>query len=161
MQKGGEINMHEQKQLWDQQEGEPTAAYVRFLAFRNLGPGRTVKLAAETLAQQVFMAAPHSDPSKNGNGKKPKKNETQQASVALRTCYDNSALWNWTDRAEAWDIWRLLESCDQGQTALVDCMKRLACAALEFTTAKGYSKQPPAAAVRRCPTLPFARISAA
>jgi hypothetical protein len=38
-----------QRQPWEQQPGEPDAAYVRFLVYRNLGPGRTLRLASATL----------------------------------------------------------------------------------------------------------------
>jgi hypothetical protein len=69
------------RQPWDQQPDEPLESFARFTAYKALGPGRTL-----LLAQQVH----------GGTGKRKK-------TIDGHWC-DESARWNWVDRATAWDV---------------------------------------------------------
>lgn len=69
---------------WEQLEGESDAAYVRFLAYRNLGPRRSIDSAYKTTARK-------SDKTVQANGQ----------------WTDDSRFYNWVARAKAWDIYNL------------------------------------------------------
>jgi hypothetical protein len=71
---------------WDRQENEPKATYVRFLLYRDLGPTRTVEAAYEK-----FL------------GEKAAGKSGETLSVSGQWWKDCST-YNWTDRAQAWDI---------------------------------------------------------
>lgn len=71
--------MTDTKRIWEQQEGEPNEAYARFLVYRNLGVSRSLD-AAHAIAT---------------------KSKKKQASGQWT---DDSAKWNWVERASAWDI---------------------------------------------------------
>jgi hypothetical protein len=74
----GTDGVSDSAKLWDQIEGESPEAYARFLVYRNLGIGRSVASAIETL------------------GKSGKKRNGQWE--------HDSSEFNWVDRAAAWDI---------------------------------------------------------
>jgi uncharacterized protein YbjT (DUF2867 family) len=76
-------------QPWEQCEGEPDAAYVRFLVFRNLGPTRTL-----TAAQATYRGATERNGSQAPSG----------------TWTNESAAWSWVQRADAWDVATLTEA---------------------------------------------------
>lgn len=80
------------KQPWDRQRGEPQNAYVRFLIYRNLGPGRTLATAyaAYLVGQGVT-----------------ERNGSQQASGQWA---EDSARWDWPHRAASWDISSLADA---------------------------------------------------
>jgi hypothetical protein len=107
---------------WDQQPDEPKEAYVRFLCFRNLGPCRSVALAAQSAAAPVEAAS----------GKNRKKTKPQ----SIRKWYDDSSEWNWFDRAGDWDIQELFKSGERIQAAMSDLMLALACGALQVAKLK-------------------------
>jgi hypothetical protein len=75
---------------WDQRETESTAAYARFLTYRNLGPTRSLDAA-----YQIYSGVPV-------GAKKPKR----RPGSWQRECRDL----DWTARAEAWDVSMLSES---------------------------------------------------
>lgn len=81
------------KQPWEPLEGEPNAAYVRFLMYRNLGPARSVD-AAYTVSK--------------GNKRR------ARAPGAWR---EDSVKFRWVERAQAWDVFTLTE---HGQRAVVN-----------------------------------------
>lgn len=70
---------------WDQRDGEPAEAYARFLCYRNLGPGRSLVLAAQVHG--------------GGTGKRKKTPDGHWG--------DESARHEWRARASAWDICQL------------------------------------------------------
>jgi hypothetical protein len=86
---------------WDQQEGEPRSAYVRFLLYRSLGPGRSIDEAYRLLLQQRARGAKSSKTRAPGNW------------------YQESSKWNWNDRASEWDIAALLAVGDDSIASLV------------------------------------------
>jgi hypothetical protein len=96
------------KQPWDQQKGEPPAAYARFLAYRNLGPVRTLESAY----------AAHSR-AKKGEKKHIPGNWSVEA-----------VKWDWRGRALAWDVSTLVSSGQETAVAVVEAVHRLATKAL-------------------------------
>lgn len=78
------------QQAWDRRDGEPAEAYARFLTYRNLGPGRTLALAAQL----------------HTGGSKRKK------TLAGHWCGESSKH-DWIERATAWDIDRLTKQGDE------------------------------------------------
>jgi hypothetical protein len=83
---------------WDQQPDEPAAAYARFLAYRNLGPGRSVEAAYQAYTGRKTAG----------------KSRKSQAVSGTWTadCAGN----NWVARAQAWDLHQMAA---QGQLAVV------------------------------------------
>jgi hypothetical protein len=77
-----------ERKPWDRQEGEPEEAYSHFLAYRNLGPGRSID-AAYFLSKE----SPRS-----------KRKRTPTAKRASHTWGVESSKWSWINRAIAWDI---------------------------------------------------------
>lgn len=81
--------MAEQRPAWEQLEGEPTEAYARFLVYRNLGPGRSLRAAQEAIGGEAAT---------KGNKKQ------QVAGNWGRESVD----YQWPARATAWDIENLV-----------------------------------------------------
>jgi hypothetical protein len=105
-----------ERKPWEQQKGEPNDAYSHFLAYRNLGPGRTID-AAYSLA------------------KAPRRGMTRQTSAAKRAPGNwdlESVKWNWVDRAISWDI-EMLET--QGREVVTLYFAALRKAALKILNA--------------------------
>lgn len=73
-----------ERKAWEQQEGEPDAAYARFLVYRNLGPARSL--------DDAYRAS---------RGIAPKRTKTPQVSGQWK---DDSARWKWVERATAFDV---------------------------------------------------------
>lgn len=69
--------------LWDQQSGESSEAYARFLTYRNLGPGRSL-----ALANRVHGTATARKKTQGANG----------------TWTLESTRHRWKERADAWDV---------------------------------------------------------
>ena len=69
--------------LWERQKGESESAYAAFLIYRDLGPNRTLELAAEWQADDA-----------NPNGTK---------TVPISGLKKFSAKWDWVERCRAWD----------------------------------------------------------
>lgn len=100
--------MSEQHQLkpWEQQEGEPSESYARFLVYRNLGMARTQRKA--------YAAANGRQAGKCPSGK----------------WQDDSARWNWVERAAAWDIAQLVHTVPAATTAIFKVIDETARACL-------------------------------
>ena len=73
---------------WEQQKNEPNDAYSHFLAYRNLGPGRSIDAA--------YFGSKESPRSK--------RKRTPLAKRASSAWGVESSKWSWIDRAIAWDI---------------------------------------------------------
>lgn len=78
--------------LWEQLEGEPGAAYARFLLYRNLGPTRSLDTAYQVTKSDSSLQAP-------GNW----------AAESNR--------YQWVERSTAWDIEMLAA---YGERAIID-----------------------------------------
>lgn len=84
-------------ELWDQQEGEKSAEYDRFLLFRNMPPRDRSILGAYKLAWLAQQLG----------GKKQKRAELPNRIPSSWTeCADK---WQWRKRADAYDVWRRAE----------------------------------------------------
>lgn len=99
----GRRDVAEQRKPWDQQEGEPAEAYARFLAYRNLGPGRSLR-AAEDAAR---------------GEEAPKSTKKHQVSGQWK---QDSATYQWVERSTAWDIENLVT---HGQRTVVNYVAAL------------------------------------
>jgi hypothetical protein len=91
---------------WEQLDNESNAAYARFLAYRNLGPLRTL--------QKAYEAHQADQPVKNRN--------KSQAPTGVWT--DDSTAHNWRERATAWDVANLLQEGEQAATFYVGAMRK-------------------------------------
>jgi hypothetical protein len=92
--------------LWDQQEGEPDAAYAHFLIYRNLGPGRSLDAAYVTANPAA------------------RRSKTQQGRAAGNWGAESSR-WHWVERADAYDVHVAIlvgERAIAAQLALVDTL---------------------------------------
>jgi hypothetical protein len=98
--------MAKKRQGWDQQEGEPDAAYVRFLIFRNLGPARALVAAYQTFLTDLDEASEGVE-----------KRAPGQWHADCRT-YD------WVSRSRAWDIAMLSEHGKESIVAFNDAIRR-------------------------------------
>jgi hypothetical protein len=105
-----------ERKPWELQEGEPKDAYSHFLAYRNLGPGRSIDAA-------YFMAKE----SGRGRKKRPTRAKRAPSNWGLE-----SVAWNWVERAIAWDI-ENLET--QGRAVVTMYFAALQKAALKILTA--------------------------
>lgn len=85
--------------IWDQQPNESNAAYARFLAYRNLGPGRTLERAAQ---------------------------QNPRNSNSIATYERDSSTHNWVERATAWDVANLLVQGKRAATLYVAAVERAA-----------------------------------
>lgn len=92
--------------LWDQLENESNAAYARFLAYRNLGPGRTLQRAYESHKATL--------PAKKRNKTK---TFTQQWA-------NDSTQFRWVERATAWDVENMLQQGERTATLYMQFMER-------------------------------------
>jgi hypothetical protein len=90
---------------WEQQPGEPPEAYARFLAYRNLGAGRSVAKA---------------------RGKTRKKTQSLSGQWT-----EDCAAYNWVSRARAWDIENLRQHGAQLAVIWANCVIAAAEKALE------------------------------
>lgn len=79
--------MSEEREAWEQLEGEPNLWYGRFALYRLLGPKRSLRLAHR---QEVTKSR-------------------QKPQYLPGSWHDASQQWNWRERAEAWDAARLEE----------------------------------------------------
>jgi hypothetical protein len=94
------------KKPWEQREDESNAAYARFLAYRNLGPLRTL--------QKAYEAYQADQPEKNRN--KTKKFTQQWA--------NDSTGFGWVDRATAWDVDNFLTKGERTATLYMSAVER-------------------------------------
>jgi hypothetical protein len=87
---------------WDQLDNESNAAYARFLAYRNLGPTRTI--------DKAYVSHTHENR---------RKSETPTGQW-----YDDSAKYEWRDRATAWDIDNLLGQGERAATLYMGVVEK-------------------------------------
>lgn len=76
------------QQPWSQREGEPDGAYARFLVYCHLGPSRSIDAAYRAVV---------------GAAKGSKRRAPGQ-------WFRDSQQWDWPRRAEAWDVFHLIEA---------------------------------------------------
>lgn len=93
---------------WDRMDDESSAAYARFLVYRNLGPSRSVDKAYKSIA--------------------PKRVKSRRASGQWDS---DSAQYNWEERAHAWDIENLTEVGQRVVVKFVDVLELAAQQLLE------------------------------
>jgi hypothetical protein len=110
--------MGEPARPWDRQDGEPEAAYFRFLCYRNLGPGRSLAKAAALYTRQ---------PAGPGEARKGTRKATSPGRWHLE-----SSRWAWVSRARAWDCHVLAEHGIDAVLLFVDAVRD---AALKVTEA--------------------------
>ena len=84
---------------WDQQPNEGNAAYSHFLAYRNLGPTRTLEKAYRAIKRNDTLSVP-------GNWAK------------------ESERYQWVDRATAWDVDRLLSQGERTATLYMAAVEK-------------------------------------
>lgn len=92
-------------QPWEQRTGETDAAYARFLIYRDLGTTRSLDRA-----YTAHRGA--------GKCKKPQPASGQWT--------NDAAAFKWSERAEAWDVWRLQQVSDAAQVAMTELVCALA-----------------------------------
>lgn len=90
---------------WDQQSGEPDAAYARFLRYRNMGPGRSLDAA---FAASLPAAKRHKPPPLSGQW------------------IDDSARWKWVERTAKWDVHVLLTAGRDAAAAYMIALRAFA-----------------------------------
>lgn len=86
---------------WEQLENESDAAYVRFLAYRNLGPARSIERAAQSVE---------------------KRSKSQSVSGQW---YADSTTFDWVARAQAWDIENLITQGERIITKYISTLDAL------------------------------------
>lgn len=91
----------EERKPWEQQSGEPDAAYIRFQFYRNLGPCRTLTKA--------FVAAMESV------GEDPKSVKRRRVPGLW---HDDCRVYHWVNRVHKWDIHTLDEAGEKTVAAL-------------------------------------------
>jgi hypothetical protein len=104
--------MGEAARPWERQDGEPEAAYFRFLCYRNLGPGRSLAKAAELYTRQC-------------GGRGAAKKGTRKATSPGRWHVESSR-WDWVARARAWDCHVLAEHGIDAVLLFVDAVRNAA-----------------------------------
>lgn len=89
---------------WEQMDGEPDAAYRRFLEYRNLGPARSIDAAFRAQA--------------------PKRTEKHQR--AAGQWKSDSVQFHWQERATAWDIEMLTDAGRDAVIKFIGALDKLA-----------------------------------
>lgn len=100
--------MNGERRTWEQQDGEPDNSFARFLAYRNMGPTRSIDKAFASYVE---------------NG-----------SVSWRSSgqwYVASSKWNWIARASAYDVHLLSEAGKLAAVAFVNAITAYARRLLE------------------------------
>jgi hypothetical protein len=98
-------------EVWEQLEGEPDAAYARFLSYRNLGPARSLNLA-----YQVRRGPSREGPSVAGRRQKASKGGQR----APGSWYQECVRFDWKRRAEAWDVHTFMGTGEQAVVMMVN-----------------------------------------
>lgn len=88
-------------EAWDRQPNESEAAYARFLAYRNLGPARSLDAAYRVTKGDESLQAPGS-------------------------WAQESARFEWVRRASEWDIHNLLTQSERAATLYASAVERYA-----------------------------------
>lgn len=97
----------DEPKAWDQLPGESDAAYARFLTYRNLGPSRSLESAYQVASKSV---------------------KSRRASGQW---FKDSRLFDWSRRAEAWDIEMLSQHGREVVLNFVEGLQIIARKALE------------------------------
>jgi hypothetical protein len=98
--------MSDEQSLWEQQDGEPSLWYDRFMAYLLMGPSRT-KLGAVHLVEKA------------------EKSREKQSTKVPGAWNDAFNQWNWKERAEAWDEYRRKQVFTQGNAYDVTRVEKL------------------------------------
>lgn len=114
-------------QPWEQLPDEPNECYVRFLIYRNLGPGRTVDLA-----YNAYVAQMPTDPAKVPKGKPDRRRRPtpKPGTRASSSWWENSREHEWQQRATAWDIYTFKAVVPDGAIAIMHVVAETAKVAL-------------------------------
>jgi hypothetical protein len=99
---------------WEQIEGETDAAYVRFLAYRNLGPNRSMLRAY--YSHESIAEGSRKKPSVPGNWQ------------------DDSTTYDWVARSQAWDIENLITQGERIITKYISTLDALTDKTLTYLT---------------------------
>jgi hypothetical protein len=83
-------------EVWEQHEGEPDEAYVRFLYYRNLGPTRSLNAA-----YQLYVESGEIETKEKAVVVAPKRAKSCRASGQWK---EDSSNYQWEFRANQWDI---------------------------------------------------------
>ena len=121
--------MNQVRNTWDRLENEPESAYERFLAYRNLGPSRTVERAYRSLIGDAVAPQPVATGAKNGKGKQAGKKSAKKPSAPGQWVHD-CAEYNWVQRVTAWDIATLSAAGPKVAAAMIELLGQLAVAGL-------------------------------
>jgi hypothetical protein len=90
------------RKLWEQLDNESNAAYARFLAYRNLGPTRTIDKAYQAATRE----------------------NKRKSNTATSQWYNDSMSHHWNDRATAWDIDNLLGQGERAATLYMGIVEK-------------------------------------
>lgn len=107
---------------WERLEGEPAAAYARFLVYRNLGPTRTLQRAWEA----------HLQAGRRGRGGRNRtKSDAEPATHRSSTWAANAVAFQWSERAREWDIAMLSQVGAEAVVDFVNILRLYAARTLE------------------------------
>jgi hypothetical protein len=114
----------ETRQSWEQQEGEPAAAYAHFLLYRSLGLARSLNRAYRaSLSDEV-----------EGN--------RRQEKAAPGSWTRESRAWRWRERAEAWDVHVLTTVSTHAVAGAMALLDRTAVRAVRWVDRSGGCSDP-------------------
>ncbi|MCL5950741.1 MAG: hypothetical protein M1132_03310 [Chloroflexi bacterium] len=82
-------------EIWDRLDGEPLAAFNKFVVYRSLGPGRSLGKAAALYGRS----------SSRSNRAKLRRPSGRWSTLSVR--------WAWVSRAQAYDCWVVLSNSDK------------------------------------------------
>jgi hypothetical protein len=102
-------------EVWEQHDGEPDEAYVRFLYYRNLGPTRSLDAA-----YLVYVESGEIESKEKGVIVAPKRAKPLRASGQWK---EDSSNYQWEFRSNRWDIHMLKIA---GKSVISDFYKLLA-----------------------------------
>lgn len=105
--------------IWEQLEGESVEAYVRFLAYRNFGPTRTLQKAADSVQP-------------------PPTKVKKTKPVSIGQWEQDSAQFNWRERAAKWDISQLSQVVPETTAVIFQAIQEYARQTLQQLLAGDY-----------------------
>jgi hypothetical protein len=103
-----------ERKPWEQRPDEPEAAFVRFLIYLNLGPGRSLNAAYRTFLSNLGEAT-----------------EGHERPQAPGQWHRDMRLFGWLSRARAWDVAVFSEVGREAAIALMSYVRALAVKGLE------------------------------
>jgi len=125
------MGMTSRRPVWEQRDGEPDAAYAHFLVYRDLGPARSLD-AAYAAWRRLGPAGPAAE-----------RRETPALSPA--NWHRESKQWSWGDRADAWDLSKVLASSKRGLARFTRLVENALGGALQDLADAGALDDPQAA----------------